>query len=39
VLREHKATDDLWPTSHLPKRLAAAQAKYAEHLEHAVGNL
>ncbi len=23
VLREHKATDDLWPTQHLPKRLAA----------------
>jgi acyl-CoA dehydrogenase len=39
VLREHKATDDLWPTSHLPKRLAAAKEKYAEHLEHEVGNL
>ena len=39
VLREHKATDDLWPTSHLPKRLAAAREKYAEHLEHEVGNL
>ena len=39
VLREHKATDDLWPTQHLPKRLAAAQEKYAEHLEHEVGNL
>ena len=32
---------DLWngPTQHLPKRLAAARAKYAEHLEHEVGNL
>jgi acyl-CoA dehydrogenase len=39
VLREHKATDDLWPTTHLPKRLAAAREKYAEHLEHEVGNL
>jgi acyl-CoA dehydrogenase len=39
VLREHQATDDLWPTQHLPKRLAAAQEKYAEHLEHEVGNL
>jgi acyl-CoA dehydrogenase len=39
VLRDHKATDDLWPTEHLPKKLAAAQAKLAEHLEHEVGNL
>ncbi len=39
VLREHKATDDLWPTQHIPKRLAAAKAKFAEHLEHEVGNL
>jgi acyl-CoA dehydrogenase len=39
VLRDHSATDDLWPTQHLPKRLAAARAKYAEYLEHEVGNL
>jgi acyl-CoA dehydrogenase len=39
LLREYKATDDLWPTEHLPKRLAAAKAKYAEYLEHEVGNL
>ena len=39
VLRDHKASDDLWPTQHLPKRLAAARAKFAEHLEHEVGNL
>ena len=39
VLRDYKATDDLWPTQHLPKRLAAARAKFAEHLEHEVGNL
>ena len=32
VLREHKATDDLWPTTHLPKRMAAAREKYAEHI-------
>ena len=37
VLREHRPSDDLWPTKHLPKRLAAARAKYAEHLEHEVG--
>ncbi|MCU1486689.1 MAG: acyl-CoA dehydrogenase domain protein [Actinomycetia bacterium] len=39
VLRDHKASDDLWPTGHLPKRLAAAKEKFAEHLEHEVGNL
>ncbi|HEX6568777.1 MAG TPA: acyl-CoA dehydrogenase family protein, partial [Acidimicrobiales bacterium] len=39
VLRDHAPSDDLWPTQHLPKRLAAARAKYAEHLEHDVGNL
>ena len=39
VLRDYQPSDDLWPTQHLPKRLAAAKAKYAEHLEHEVGNL
>jgi acyl-CoA dehydrogenase len=39
LLREYKASDDLWPTEHLPKKLAAAKAKYAEYLEHEVGNL
>ncbi len=39
VLRDYKATDDLWPTEHLPKKLAAAKAKYAVYLEHEVGNL
>jgi acyl-CoA dehydrogenase len=39
VLRDHRPSDDLWPTGHLPKRLAAAKAKFAEHLEHEVGNL
>jgi acyl-CoA dehydrogenase len=38
VLREHNATDDLWPTQHLPKRIDAARAKFAEYLEHEVGN-
>ncbi|MFF2846325.1 acyl-CoA dehydrogenase family protein [Streptomyces sp. NPDC058001] len=32
VLRDHRASDDLWPSGHLPKRLAAARAKYAEFL-------
>jgi acyl-CoA dehydrogenase len=39
VLRDHSPSDDLWPTQHLPKRRAAARAKYAEYLEHEVGNL
>jgi acyl-CoA dehydrogenase len=39
VLRDHKASDDLWPTGHLPKRLAAAKEKYAQQLDLEVGNL
>ena len=39
LLRDYKASDDLWPTEHLPKKLEAAKAKYAEYLEHEVGNL
>jgi acyl-CoA dehydrogenase len=39
VLRGYQPSDDLWPTQHRPKRLAAAQAKYADILEHEVGNL
>jgi len=39
VLRDYSPSDDLWPTQHLPRRLAAAKEKFAEHLEHEVGNL
>ncbi len=39
VLRDYRPSDDLWPTEHLPKKRAAARAKYAEFLEHEVGNL
>ena len=39
VLRDHRPSDDLWPTRHVPKLRAAAEAKYAEYLEHEVGNL
>ncbi len=38
VLRGYSPSDDLWPSQHIPKRLAAARAKYAEYLEHEVGN-
>ncbi len=39
VLRDHRPSDDLWPTQYLPKLRDAARAKYADHLEHEVGNL
>jgi acyl-CoA dehydrogenase len=39
VLRDYKPSDDLWPSEHLPKKLAAARAKYAAYLDHEVGNL
>jgi len=39
VLRGYSPSDDLWPTQHLPKRLAAAREKLAEYLEHEVANL
>lgn len=39
VLRDYQPTDDIWPSEHLPKKLADARAKFAEYLEHEVGNL
>jgi acyl-CoA dehydrogenase len=39
VLRDHSASDDLWPTQHLPKKRAEALAKFGDLLEHEVGNL
>jgi acyl-CoA dehydrogenase len=39
ILRNYKASDDIWPTEHLPKKVAAARAKFADYLEHEVGNL
>ena len=39
VLRDHRPSDDLWPTQHLPRLKAAARAKFASHLEHEVANL
>ena len=39
ILRDYRPSDDLWPTQHLPKRMAAAREKFAEYLEHEVGNL
>jgi acyl-CoA dehydrogenase len=39
VLRDYEPTDDLWPSRHIPKLRAAAREKFAEFLEHEVGNL
>ena len=33
VLRGYEPADDRWPSEHLPKKLAAARAKYAAYLE------
>src|ERR671918_28205 len=39
VLRDYKPSDDVWPTEWIPKKLDAARARFAEYLEHEVGNL
>jgi acyl-CoA dehydrogenase len=39
VLRDHQPAEGLWPTEHLPSKVAAARQRYAELLEHQVGNL
>jgi acyl-CoA dehydrogenase len=39
VLRDYSPSDDLWPTEWLPRKRDAARAKFAEYLEHQVGNL
>jgi acyl-CoA dehydrogenase len=39
LLRDYRPSEDLWPTGHLPKRVAAAREKFAMYLEHEVGNL
>ena len=39
VLRDYKATDDVWPTEWMPRKRDAARARFAEYLELEVGNL
>jgi acyl-CoA dehydrogenase len=39
VLRDHKATDGLFPSAHIPTRRAVARERFAELLEAEVGNL
>ncbi|EME23461.1 acyl-CoA dehydrogenase family protein [Rhodococcus triatomae] len=39
VLRDHRPSDDLWPTEWIPRKQAAAREKFAQFLELEVGNL
>jgi acyl-CoA dehydrogenase len=39
VLRDYSPIEGLWPSQHIPTRREAARAKYAQFLEHEVGNL
>ncbi|KAA9147799.1 acyl-CoA dehydrogenase [Amycolatopsis acidicola] len=39
VLRDYQPAPDQWPSEWLPRKQAAAKAKFAELLEHEVGNL
>ncbi|WP_410050164.1 acyl-CoA dehydrogenase family protein [Actinomadura sp. CNU-125] len=39
VLRDHRPSDDVWPTEWIPRKIEAAREKFADHIEHEVGNL
>jgi acyl-CoA dehydrogenase len=39
ILRDYRGTDGMWPTEWIPGKLDAAKEKYAEYLDHEVGNL
>jgi acyl-CoA dehydrogenase len=39
VLKGYTPVEGLWPSQHLPARLAAAREKFAQYVEHEVGNL
>jgi acyl-CoA dehydrogenase len=39
VLRDYEPSDEVWPREWIPRKLEAAKARFAEHLEHEVGNL
>src|SRR6516164_3707001 len=38
LLRDYSPSEGLWPSQHIPRQLAAAREKYAEYLEHEIGN-
>jgi acyl-CoA dehydrogenase len=39
VLRDYQPSSDMWPTEWIPRKQDEARAKFAEYLEHEVGNL
>jgi acyl-CoA dehydrogenase len=39
VLKQYQPYEGLWPRDFLPDRVAEAKARYAEYLEHEIGNL
>jgi len=39
ILRGYQPADGMWPTEWIPGKLDAAQQKFAQYLEHKVGNL
>jgi acyl-CoA dehydrogenase len=39
LLRDYRGTEGMWPTEWIPGKLEAAREKFAEYLEHEVGNL
>ncbi len=39
LLRDYQPAADLWPTQWIPAKVEAARAKFAQYLEHEVGNL
>ena len=39
LLRDYRPSGDLWPTQWIPGKLEAAKEKFAQYLEHEVGNL
>jgi acyl-CoA dehydrogenase len=39
VLRDYRPSDDVWPTEWIPRKREAAREKFAEYLDHEVGNL
>ncbi len=39
VLRGYRAAEGMWPSEWIPGKIEAARAKYADFLEHEVGNL
>jgi acyl-CoA dehydrogenase len=38
LLRDYQSTDGMWPTEWIPGKVEAAREKFAEYLEHEVGN-